>query len=475
VPVPGPSAFVSYSREDSEFALRLAQDLKAAGANVWLDQLELVPGHPWDNAIEDALLAAPLMLVVLSPTSVKSENVRDEISYALKQGKTVIPVLYMECVIPLRLERKQHIDFRRDYARGLAHLLKCLEVAEPDPAVLEKAAAGDAQRQTAWQAREAEGQRLRELSERSEREDAERKASDEAQRRQKAEAAGIREEQRKVEPVGAPAMLPPQLPPQPQVVPGQPTDTKKLPGWAWGTLGVVVLIAVFVAGRFFGPGPAPAPKPAPAPSAQPVSGVIGPDVNATAPAATTDFAAIYNSAETLYNQANYTSAAPLYDQACAGGVAGACSTLGYMYMHAMGVSQDYSKALTLNAEGCNGNDALGCNELGYMYDYAEGVSQDYSKALPLYTKACELGSFMGCNQLGNMYSDPKGVAQDYTRAVQLYTKSCDGGTGLGCDDLGRLYQGGDGVGRSTAEAKALFQKGCNLGEQTACDDLKKLQ
>jgi hypothetical protein len=62
----GSAAFVSYSRDDSEFALRLAQDLKAAGANVWLDQLELVPGRAWDNAIEDALLAAPQMLVVLS-------------------------------------------------------------------------------------------------------------------------------------------------------------------------------------------------------------------------------------------------------------------------------------------------------------------------------------------------------------------------------------------------------------------------
>ena len=161
----GSSAFVSYSREDSEFALRLAQDLKEGGANVWLDQIELIPGLPWDNAIEEALLSAPQMLVILSPTSVKSENVRDEISYALKQGKTVIPVLYMECVIPLRLERKQHIDFRNDYARGLAHLLKYLGVADPDPAVLERAANGDAQRQAAWQAREVEGQRLRELGE----------------------------------------------------------------------------------------------------------------------------------------------------------------------------------------------------------------------------------------------------------------------------------------------------------------------
>ena len=36
-----PSAFFSYSREDAQFALRLAEDLKAAGANVWMDQLDI--------------------------------------------------------------------------------------------------------------------------------------------------------------------------------------------------------------------------------------------------------------------------------------------------------------------------------------------------------------------------------------------------------------------------------------------------
>ena len=43
-----------YSREDSEFALRLAEDLKAAGASVWLDQLSISsPARPWDSAIEE--------------------------------------------------------------------------------------------------------------------------------------------------------------------------------------------------------------------------------------------------------------------------------------------------------------------------------------------------------------------------------------------------------------------------------------
>src|SRR5580692_1451550 len=97
------SAFMSYSRDDSAFALRLAQDLKAAGAKVWLDQLDIKAGASWDNAIEDALSEATHILIILSPASTRSKNVRDEFCYAMDQGKTVIPVLHTECTVPLRL------------------------------------------------------------------------------------------------------------------------------------------------------------------------------------------------------------------------------------------------------------------------------------------------------------------------------------------------------------------------------------
>ena len=118
------TAFISYSREDSEFALRLAEDLKAAGAAVWLDQLDIQPGQRWARAVQDALNDCPRMLVILSPSSVDSTNVEDEVSFALEEKKTVIPVLYRECKIPFRLRPLQHLDFRTDYPRGLQGLLK---------------------------------------------------------------------------------------------------------------------------------------------------------------------------------------------------------------------------------------------------------------------------------------------------------------------------------------------------------------
>jgi hypothetical protein len=119
-------AFFSYSRNDSDFVLKLCQDLKANDALVWLDQLDIDPGRRWDEAIQEALSECLRLLVVLSPASVESTHVMDEVSYALEKKKLVIPVLYRDCTIPFRLRRVKYIDFRSNYQSGLSHLLMVL-------------------------------------------------------------------------------------------------------------------------------------------------------------------------------------------------------------------------------------------------------------------------------------------------------------------------------------------------------------
>jgi hypothetical protein len=130
--------FFSYARADSEFALRLAKDLRSAGASIWLDQLDLSPGVPWDDAIQEALRACPALLVVLSPTSVASRNVMDEVSFALQNDKEVVPIMYHKCDIPFRLGRLNYIDFSSDYNAGFEQLRRALaldspHVSEPGP------------------------------------------------------------------------------------------------------------------------------------------------------------------------------------------------------------------------------------------------------------------------------------------------------------------------------------------------------
>jgi hypothetical protein len=119
--------FFSYARKDSVFVLRLAKELREAGINLWLDQLDIVGGQLWDTAIDEALHACQGVIAVLSPEAVGSKNVMDEVSYALEEGKIVIPVLLHSCTIPYRLRRVQYIDFTADYNTGFSRLLRALQ------------------------------------------------------------------------------------------------------------------------------------------------------------------------------------------------------------------------------------------------------------------------------------------------------------------------------------------------------------
>lgn len=118
--------FISYSRADGEFALQLARDLRKAGIDIWLDRLDIPPGARWDRAVEEALNTCERLLIVLSPSSAKSENVQDEIGFAMREKRPIIPVLYLPCKVPLRLHRLQHIDFTKDYAQGVEMLVDVL-------------------------------------------------------------------------------------------------------------------------------------------------------------------------------------------------------------------------------------------------------------------------------------------------------------------------------------------------------------
>ena len=120
------TTFFSYSRADSEFVLKLAQDLRLRGANLWLDQTDIIPSSRWDSSIEAALKNANRLLVVLTPDSISSEHVMDEVSYALDEHKQVIPILLKPCDLPLRMRRLQHIDFVNDYDIGINKLLPVL-------------------------------------------------------------------------------------------------------------------------------------------------------------------------------------------------------------------------------------------------------------------------------------------------------------------------------------------------------------
>jgi hypothetical protein len=128
--------FFSYARSDADFVLRVARALRAGGRQVWVDQLDIPKGARWDDEVEKALKACTCQLVVMSPASASSSNVMDEVSYALGDRKTVIPLLYKASDVPFRLKRLQYVDFTGDFDEAYAQLLSALPddtVPAPSP------------------------------------------------------------------------------------------------------------------------------------------------------------------------------------------------------------------------------------------------------------------------------------------------------------------------------------------------------
>jgi len=123
--------FISYSRVDTEFVTRLINDLTRQGLNIWMDQRNIGAGQRWDSVIQDALEACDLFMIVLSPHSVESENVLDELSFAINSNKRIIPILLQNCEIPYRIARIQFVNFTRDYQTGFQHLIS--EITQKSP------------------------------------------------------------------------------------------------------------------------------------------------------------------------------------------------------------------------------------------------------------------------------------------------------------------------------------------------------
>jgi len=112
--------FISYSRINKDFALELANELRASGFNIWFDLLDIPTGSRWDDEIEKALEQCEIFMVILTPSSTISDNVKDEIGYAIDSNKRILPILLKDANVPLRLRRFQYVDFTNiSYNEGI--------------------------------------------------------------------------------------------------------------------------------------------------------------------------------------------------------------------------------------------------------------------------------------------------------------------------------------------------------------------
>lgn len=98
-----PYIFISYSHKDSERVFADILRLNRQGYRIWYDE-GIAPGNEWPEEIAKALSDATVFLVFISPNAIQSQNVRNEINFALNRQKFFVAVYLEETQLPQGLE-----------------------------------------------------------------------------------------------------------------------------------------------------------------------------------------------------------------------------------------------------------------------------------------------------------------------------------------------------------------------------------
>lgn len=123
-----PKAFISYSHDDKNIALKLSEKLRENGIEVWIDKWEILPGDSLVQKIfEEGLSSIDAFIVIISKSSVNSAWVKQELDVALIkriEGITrIVPVIIDKAEIPNAIKPLKWIDLSDDFETAIRELL----------------------------------------------------------------------------------------------------------------------------------------------------------------------------------------------------------------------------------------------------------------------------------------------------------------------------------------------------------------
>ena len=105
---------------------QIAARLSGDGFNIWLDQQAIKGGELWRETI----------VLMLSPSSAASENVRKEVDLSEGANKKIVPVMIAPVELPAKLRYQlagiQWIESYRDPEVKYAELIEVLRSRMPD-------------------------------------------------------------------------------------------------------------------------------------------------------------------------------------------------------------------------------------------------------------------------------------------------------------------------------------------------------
>jgi len=132
--------FISYSKLDSDVAVKLCNDIKNIGIDVWIDSEQLLPGQNWKSEIRKAIKNSSYFIALFSSNSVSQRGyIHKEIKLALdildelpQSNIFIIPIRIDSCRISdERLSEIQIVDLFPSYKNALDRIFAVLQYKNP--------------------------------------------------------------------------------------------------------------------------------------------------------------------------------------------------------------------------------------------------------------------------------------------------------------------------------------------------------
>lgn len=128
--------FISYSRDDLDFADQLAAGLELCGFEATIDRHEISGGEAWRQRLGNMIRDADTIAFVLSPSSAVSDVCAWEVNEAAKNNKRILPIVCQplrDVAAPPQLGELNYIFFYQEpdapgsgFGSGLAHAVSAL-------------------------------------------------------------------------------------------------------------------------------------------------------------------------------------------------------------------------------------------------------------------------------------------------------------------------------------------------------------
>jgi len=462
--------FISYSRDDLDFADQLFAALGLAGFDPAIDRHGISGGEEWRLRLGGLIREADTVVFVLSPSSAGSDMCAWEVEEAARLGKRILPVVCRplgETTPPPRLASLNYILFHADdkspgagFGTGLVKLAAALNTdldwLREHTRLLARATEWEAAKRVenrmlsgadigaakAWAARRPKGApeptalhldyiRASEAAE---------GARLDAERQQLAEIAAAQDARAKAL-AGAEAAQRERAAALEQAALEQKARARAQRIIAWGSAAAALVLAV-------------------------VAGLAGIQWR-RAESQTQQATNILGSATNLVwemveakkiDAKNFDHVTQVFERGAEFGDTDSMFGLGLLYNIGQGVAQDSAKAREWFEKAAAKDSARAMITLGLLYYDGQGMAQDYAKAREWFEKAAARDLAEAMVNLGLLYYNGQGVAQDSAKAREWLEKAAAKDLAEAMTNLGVLYRDGQGVAQDSAKAREWFEK-----------------